>query len=57
MKLEAYKRAPGLTKFRLQVESIEQTLPGLQKFIMPGAGEIKDFDMWLLQPSGTSATK
>jgi HflK protein len=56
-KLDAYKRAPGLTKFRLQVESVEQTLPGLQKFVMPGAGEVKDFDMWLLQPIGTSRSK
>ncbi|MGH8677056.1 MAG: FtsH protease activity modulator HflK, partial [Burkholderiales bacterium] len=57
LKLHAYKRAPGLTKFRLQIESIEETLPGLQKFVMPGAGEIRDFDMWLLQPIGTSRSK
>ena len=57
LKLDAYKRAPGLTRFRLQVESIEETLPGLQKFVMPGAGDIKDFDMWLLQPIGTSRSK
>ena len=25
---------------------------GLQKFITPAAGDIKDFDMWLLQPVG-----
>ncbi|MGH8630453.1 MAG: FtsH protease activity modulator HflK, partial [Burkholderiales bacterium] len=52
LKLDAYKRAPGLTRFRLQVESIEETLPGLQKFVMPGADDIKDFDMWLLKPIG-----
>ena len=57
LKLGAYQRAPGLTLFRLQVESIEETLPGLQKFVMPGAGDIKDFDMWLLQPIGTSRSK
>ena len=57
LKLNAYKRAPGLTKFRLQVESIEETLPGLQKFVMPGAGEIGDFDMWLLRPIGTSRSE
>ncbi|MEO8165217.1 MAG: SO_0444 family Cu/Zn efflux transporter, partial [Betaproteobacteria bacterium] len=54
LKLDAYKRAPGLTRFRLQIESIEETLPNLQKFIMPGAGNIKDVDLWLLQPIGTS---
>jgi HflK protein len=52
LKLNAYRRAPELTQFRLQVETIEATLPGLQKFITPAAGDIKDFDMWLLQPAG-----
>ena len=55
LKLNAYRRAPELTQFRLQVETIEATLPGLQKFITPGAGDIKDFDMWLLQPAGVRA--
>jgi HflK protein len=57
LRLGAYRRAPELTKFRLQVETIEETLPGLQKFVRPGAGEMKDFDMWLLQPVGTSKSK
>ncbi|HWH48623.1 MAG TPA: SO_0444 family Cu/Zn efflux transporter [Burkholderiales bacterium] len=57
LKLRAYQRAPGLTRFRLQVESIEETLPGLQKFVMPGAGDIKDLDMWLLQPPGLNRGK
>jgi membrane protease subunit HflK len=57
LRLGAYRRAPELTKFRLQVETIEQTLPGLQKFVRPGAGEMKDFDMWLLQPVGVSKSK
>lgn len=52
MKLNAYRRAPELTQFRLQLETVETTLPGLQKFITPAAGDIKDFDMWLLQPAG-----
>ncbi len=53
----AYRRAPELTQFRLQVETIEATLPGLQKFVRPGAGDIKDFDMWLLQPVGVTRGK
>jgi HflK protein len=57
LKLRAYQRAPGLSRFRLQVESIEETLPGLQKFVMPGAGDVKDLDMWLLQPPGMSRSK
>jgi HflK protein len=57
LKLRAYQRAPGLTRFRLQVESIEETLPGLQKFVMPGVGDVKELDMWLLQPPGLSRGK
>ncbi len=57
LRLSAYRGSPELTKFRLQVETIEQTLPGMQKFVRPGAGEMKDFDMWLLQPVGTSRSK
>jgi HflK protein len=55
LKLDAYKRAPALTKFRLQIETLEDTLPGRQKFVMPGAGDIKAFDMWLLQPVGAAS--
>jgi HflK protein len=51
LRLNAYRRAPELTQFRLQVETVETTLPGLQKFVTPAAGDIKDFDMWLLQPT------
>jgi len=57
LKLRAYRRAPELTQFRLQVESIEETLPGLQKFVMPDARDIKDVDMWLLQPVGVGRNK
>jgi len=57
LRLGAYRQAPELTQFRLQVETIEATLPGLQKFVRPGAGDIKDFDMWLLQPVGPSRSK
>jgi HflK protein len=57
LRLSAYRGSPDLTKFRLQVETIEQTLPGMQKFVRPGPGEMKDFDMWLLQPVGASRNK
>ena len=57
LKLGAYRRAPELTEFRLQLESIEETLPGLQKFIMPDARDVKDFDMWLLQPAAVGRGK
>lgn len=57
LRLDAYKRAPELTKFRLQLEALEDVLPGVRKFVRPGVGDVKDLDMWLLQPLGTSQGK
>jgi HflK protein len=57
LRLEAYKRAPELTKFRLQLETLEDVLPGMRKFVRPGAGDVKDFDIWLLQPIGSGQSK
>jgi len=53
LRLEAYKRAPELTQFRLQLETLEDVLPGMRKFVRPGAGDVKDIDVWLLQPIGS----
>ena len=52
VKVDAYRQAPELTRFRLRLETIEAVLPGVQKVIRPGAGEVKDFDFWLLDPQG-----
>ena len=57
LRLEAYNRAPALTKFRLQLETLEDVLPGMRKFVRPGAGDVKDFDIWLLQPIGSGQSK
>jgi HflK protein len=57
LRLEAYKGAPTLTKFRLQLETLEDVLPGMRKFVRPGAGDVKDFDIWLLQPIGSGQSK
>src|SRR5262249_57131873 len=51
LRLEAYERAPGLTQFRLQLETLEQVLPGLRKFVRPG------FDMSLRPPFGAGQNK
>jgi regulator of protease activity HflC (stomatin/prohibitin superfamily) len=50
LRLDAYRRAPELTKFRLQIEALEDVLPGVRKFVRPGTGDVKDIDMWLLRP-------
>ena len=52
LKVDAYQRAPELTHFRLQLETIEAVLPGVQKFVRPGADQLKDLDLWLLEPFG-----
>jgi HflK protein len=57
LRLDAYRRAPELTKFRLQVETLEQVLPGVRKFVRPGSGDVKDFDLWLLHPPGAGQGK
>ncbi|PYM33982.1 MAG: FtsH protease activity modulator HflK [Candidatus Rokuibacteriota bacterium] len=49
---KAYRRAPELTRFRLYVEALEEIMPGTQKILRPGRADVKDFDLWLLQPLG-----
>jgi HflK protein len=57
LRLDAYRNAPELTKFRLQLETLEDVLPGVRKFVRPGTEDVKDFDMWLLQPLGTTQNR
>ena len=57
LRLDAYRHAPELTKFRLQLETLEDVLPGVRKFVRPGTEDVKDFDMWLLQPLGTTQNR
>jgi regulator of protease activity HflC (stomatin/prohibitin superfamily) len=54
-KIDAYRRAPELTTFRLQIEALEAVMPGVRKFIRPGADDLKEFDLWLLEPLGGAA--
>jgi HflK protein len=56
-RLEAYQSAPALTKFRLQLETLEDVLPGMRKFVRPGTGDVKDIDIWLVQPFGSGPNK
>ncbi|MFL5284121.1 MAG: hypothetical protein ACJ8AW_24795, partial [Rhodopila sp.] len=57
LRLDAYRIDPELTMYRLQLETIAAALPGVQKIIRPGAGEVRDFDLWLLQPFATGGGK
>jgi HflK protein len=47
-----YRRAPDLTRFRLHLEALEEVLPAAEKIVRPGRADVKDFDLWLLQPFG-----
>jgi hypothetical protein len=47
-----YHRAPDLTRFRLHLEALEEILPASQRILRPGSSDVKDFDLWLLQPFG-----
>jgi len=47
-----YRRAPDLTRFRLHLEALEEILPASQRIVRPGSADVKDFDLWLLQPFG-----
>jgi hypothetical protein len=29
----------------------------MRKFVRPGSGDVKDFDMWLVQPLGSGQSK
>ncbi|HZA00883.1 MAG TPA: SPFH domain-containing protein, partial [Hyphomicrobiaceae bacterium] len=52
LRQKEYARAADLTRFRLHLEALEQVLPSAQKILRPGAGDVKEFDLWLLQPLG-----
>jgi HflK protein len=48
----AYRRSPDLTTFRLHVEALEEVLPKTQKILRPGRKDLREFDLWLLEPPG-----
>ena len=50
LQVEAYRQAPELAAFRLQMETIEEIMPKVHKLVRPEASAIKDFDLWLFEP-------
>jgi HflK protein len=52
----AYRRAPDLTRFRLHLEALEQVLPATQKILRPSSKDLREFDLWLLEPPGAKRT-
>jgi HflK protein len=52
----AYRRSPDLTTFRLHLEALEEVLPKTQKILRPGRQDLREFDLWLLEPPGARRT-
>jgi membrane protease subunit HflK len=48
----AYRPARDLTRFRLHLEALEAILPTTQKILRPGSKDLREFDLWLLDPPG-----
>ena len=48
----AYRPARDLTQFRLHLEALEAILPTTQKILRPGSKDLREFDLWLLDPPG-----
>jgi membrane protease subunit HflK len=57
LRAHAYQEAPDLTRFRLHLEVAEDVLPQVQKFLRPGTNDIKELDLWLLEPFGAKKAR
>jgi hypothetical protein len=47
---QAYQLAPELNQFRIYMETLETTLPKVQKTLRPGPEYVKDVDIWMIRP-------
>ena len=52
LQADAYRAAPDLTTFRLQLEAIEEVLPGTRKIVRSGERDVEQSDLWLLEALG-----
>ena len=53
----AYQDAPDLTRFRLRLETAEEVLPPVQKFLRPVRQDVNELDLWLLKPNGMNQNR
>jgi HflK protein len=49
-RLDVYAAAPEPAMLRLRLEAAETALQGTPKIVTPGAGGLKEVDLWLFQP-------
>ncbi len=47
--LSEYQRAPLVTRFRLEIEAMEDVLPKLNKYIKPPVTEAGEIEIWFLE--------
>lgn len=47
--LEAYSRAPEVTRRRLELETLESVLPGVRKYIKPPADSGGEVEIWFVE--------
>jgi HflK protein len=52
----AYRRASDLTRFRLHLEALEDVLSTAPKILRPGRQDLREFDLWLLEPPNARRT-
>ena len=48
--LSEYKLAPAVTRFRLEIEALEEVLPHMRKYIKPPADQASEIEIWFMQP-------
>jgi membrane protease subunit HflK len=48
--LREYQQWPEITRRRLYFETIDKVLPGLRKYVKPGADDAGEIEVWLVNP-------
>ena len=48
--LEVYEQAPYVTRRRLELEAMENVLPGLRKYIKPVGADVGELEIWFVGP-------
>ena len=48
---QSFILAPDVSRLRLYLETIEEVLPGLRKYIKPPKGKVDDIDIYMLDPN------
>lgn len=55
--LSEYRLAPAVTRFRLEIEALEEVLPHLRKYIKPPADQASEIEIWFMQPEAAEGVQ